>query len=221
MTPEKEDPTRGVRIGARGDFRIAAGLYKGHYPTRVEDMREDLLILGHPMFRGALLPVYRDMEFELLVEEEQAPLLIKMVAVRSDLRGAVPLLWGRLTAKPEKVQRRRFLRVGCFFEFSLFPLDVESRSPLEGRWLTGQAVDISLGGLRFRLEHPLALRAQDRFLLRLPLGQEEYPVSARLMRVGRFGEAWDLGSEFESLPRCAEKTLIDFIRAQERNVRSN
>lgn len=219
MAGEREDRDLGFRVGSKGDFRVDAGLYKGHYPTRVEDFREDVVVLAHPLFRGALLPVYRDMECELLVEEERAPLRVRVVVVRSDLRGAVPLLWVRPLGKPEKVQRRRFLRVGCFFELPLFPLDVEQRSPLEGQWLTAQAVDVSLGGLRFRLEHPMTLHGQDRFLLRLPLGQAEYPVSVKLMRVGRFGEAWDVGAEFESLPRCAEKQLIDFIRVQERNAR--
>jgi c-di-GMP-binding flagellar brake protein YcgR len=208
----------GIAIGARADVRIDAGLYKGHYPSRVEELAVDAVGLAHPMLRGVLLPIYRDMTFQLLVEAERVPLLMRATALRSDLRGVVPLLWGRVTGEIERIQRRRFLRVPWMREVFLFPLDLEVRSPLEGRWFPALALDLSLGGMRVRVQQNRGYEKGDRFLVRIPLFPGESWMVGKLMRltVDAAVPGIDAGVEFESVTRQTEKVLLDLIRQQER-----
>ena len=60
-------------IGSRMELGIADGLYKGNYASRLEDLsssEDGLLLLGvaHPMFKGALLPMARNLELTLRIE---------------------------------------------------------------------------------------------------------------------------------------------------------
>ncbi|MCX7828437.1 MAG: flagellar brake protein [Thermanaerothrix sp.] len=210
----------GLPVGAKGEFKVEDGLFKGTYPTRLEDQREDMLGLAHPMFKGALLPVYRDMECELVAEDNRSPVRVSCVVVRSDITGTVPMLWVKMFGPPERIQRRRYLRVPCLREFRLFPIEAEARSPLSGRWLKGTAVDMSLGGVRFRMDYPYRLSHGDRFLCMLPLGDRPFPGLIKVMRADKTSDGlWDCGGAFEAVPRWAEKYIIEFIRTQELNSR--
>ena len=140
------DATSQLKVGARADIHIDAGLYKGHYPSRLEDIQGELLALSHPFLRGALLPIYKDMQFEVIFEDERSPVAVRASAVRSDLASPAPLLWVRPVGEPIRIQRRRFLRVPCLLKGAFFPLDVEARSPMRGEWRGGGGLRHSLGG---------------------------------------------------------------------------
>jgi c-di-GMP-binding flagellar brake protein YcgR len=208
-----------IPIGAKADIRVDAGLYKGHYPSRVEDLTEDAVSLAHPMFKGALLPIYRDMAFELLVEAERAPLIMRVLTLRTDLRGVVPLLLGRIQGEIQRLQRRRFLRLPWRQSIRAFPLDHEVQAPLEGHWFEAVTSDISLGGVRLRFLHRGRFQPGDRLLLRLGLGEEgeAFLLVGKVMRlIGEQTGEWDVGLEFESLPPFVERELMDFVRRLER-----
>ncbi|ACZ19543.1 type IV pilus assembly PilZ [Thermanaerovibrio acidaminovorans DSM 6589] len=207
-------------VGAKAEFKVHDGLFKGTYASRVEDLRDGMVALAHPMFKGGLLPVYRDMECEVISEDSRSPMRGSCVVVRSDLSSPVPLLWVRISGPVERVQRRRYLRVSCVKEFRVFPLEVEHRSPLSGRWLRAVGVDLSLGGIRFRLAFPYRLSREDSFLGMLPFGEAGVPAVLRLTRVERTADGLlDCGSSFESIPGWSEKYIIEFIRTQELNSR--
>lgn len=60
-------------IGSRMELGIADGLYKGNYASRLEDLSSSgdglpLLGVAHPMFKGALLPMSRNLELTLRIE---------------------------------------------------------------------------------------------------------------------------------------------------------
>lgn len=208
-----------LSLGTKGEFRVEDGLFKGTYSTRLEDLREDVLGLAHPMFKGALLPVYRDMDCELVAEDGRSPVRVPCVVIRSDVAGPVPILWVRVTGPAERIQRRRYLRVPCVKEFRIFPLEVEQMSPLSGRWLKGIAVDMSLGGVRFNIEYPYRISPGDRFLCIMSFGGGAFPSVVRVMRVEGASGGWKCGGSFEAIPRWAEKYIIEFIRSQELNSR--
>lgn len=210
------DATSQLKVGARADIHIDAGLYKGHYPSRLEDIEGELLALSHPFLRGALLPIYKDMQFEVIFEDERSPVAVRASAVRSDLASPAPLLWVRPVGEPIRIQRRRFLRVPCLLKGAFFPLDVEARSPMRGEWRECEVLDISLGGARLRSPRVGELRTGDRVLLSLAIEGNSFMFVAKIVRLQESSDGLkEIAVEFESLFPLAETALIRFIRKQE------
>jgi len=90
MTPRAFLSFLNGRIGAKVLLFNEAGLYKGTYPSRVEDVKGDLVGLSHPLLRGALLPVLRNVELKLKVETEGALYQATVSVARGGPRDGVP-----------------------------------------------------------------------------------------------------------------------------------
>lgn len=205
-------------VGTKVDIVIVAGLYKGHYPSRVEDFNEEneYVALAHPLMRGALLPIYRDMGFTLVIEDSSAVCEYQMSVVRLDLKTGLALLWARVEGGPNRIQRRRFLRVNCFWKAHLFFLEQEIKQPMSGRWYDVNVMDVSLGGFRFKGAIDMPVEKGHRFLLNFSLGKRILFLEGRASRVQTLDEQmWDVGVEFDSLPVSVEKALFEYIRQQE------
>lgn len=203
------------QIGGRCFLTVQAGLYKGKYPTRMEDVKDDLWAFAHPMRKGALLPLYREMAVTLLCEEQSCHLFAHATVVRSDMTGTVPLLWVRPEGNVERIQRRRFVRVPCLLDMMAFCLDFEEKNPLKGRWFAGKAADISLGGIRFRCSRSAVFGEEDELFLCLALSEPFWVVTKVIRRSDLPDDVCEAGLEFQALPRVVEKALLDFIRRQE------
>ncbi|HOO88977.1 MAG TPA: flagellar brake protein, partial [Synergistales bacterium] len=91
-------------IGSKVSLVIDAGLYKGTYPSRVEDVDEEAIGLAHPMMRGALLPVHRNVQLKMSVEAGGA-LYFSVVSITKGLvRDSLPLLWVVPVGEARKIQ---------------------------------------------------------------------------------------------------------------------
>lgn len=206
------------RVGCKADVRIGAGLYKGHYASLLEYVEEDGSIgLAHPLRKGGLLPVYRDLVFFVYFEHERAPLLVKVVALRSDVSKSVPILWARCLGEFERVQRRRFLRVSCLLQTSFFNLDREAASPLREKWRQGKILDVSLGGARLQYVGERAITKDEHCVFVLPLPEGVFYMIGKVVWLppSKEPEQHEMGIEFDFLPRLVEKHLQEFIRQQE------
>lgn len=206
------------RVGCRADIRIGAGLYKGHYASLLEHVKEDGSIgLAHPLRKGGLLPVYRDLVFSVYFEHERAPLLVRAVALRSDLSQSLPILWARCFGDFERVQRRRFLRVSCLLRTSFFNLDREEASPLREIWRQGKILDVSLGGARLQYVGERAITKDEHCVFMLPLPEGMFHMIGKVVWLPPSKEPGqhEMGVEFDFLPRLVEKHLREFIRQQE------
>ena len=209
-----------LKPGLKGEIVINAGIYKGRYATRIEDLREDGTVgLAHPLLKGALLPTYRDMNFLLSIEDGGALYVFDMCVRRLDTQTGLPILWATVLGEPERVQRRQFLRVSCLWEISIFHLDVEAKAPQSSRWLGARAIDISLGGCRFRLSGETAgdlrFESGERIFVRFDLAGREHFQLGRTSRITHAARVWEVGVVFDSVPLSVEKKLFEYIRQQE------
>lgn len=80
-------------IGSKVVINVTSGLYKGSYPSRIEDVKDNLVAVSHPLFKNALVPLYRDTILELMMYEKQPPTMIPMKVLRRSMSGNVSLLW--------------------------------------------------------------------------------------------------------------------------------
>ena len=208
-----------LKPGLKCEIVINAGIYKGRYATRIEDLREDAVVLAHPLLKGALLPVYRDMNFQLSIEDGGALYVFDMSVRRLDMQTGLPGLWATILGEPERVQRRQFLRVSCLWEISIFHLDAEANAPHSIRWLAARAIDISLGGCRFRLSNEAAgdmrFESGERVFVRFELAGREHFQFGRTSRITHAARVWEVGVVFDSVPQSVERKLFEYIRQQE------
>jgi c-di-GMP-binding flagellar brake protein YcgR len=217
MTPRAFLSFLNGRIGSKVLLFNEAGLYKGTYPSRVEDVKGDLIGLSHPLLRGALLPVLRNVELKLKVETDGALYQTTVSVARGGPQDGVPVLWVSPVSNAERVQRRYFVRVPCLLKTSFFRLEGEGIKAETEEWTHAVSRDISLGGVGVLMPLPLSERfaEQDRVLVRLPLQDGTFYLSGKVARKLRKEDVWEIGFAFESMPGSVEKPLGAFIRQQE------
>jgi c-di-GMP-binding flagellar brake protein YcgR len=205
------------KIGAKVILFNEAGLYKGTYPSRVEDVKGGMVGLSHPLLRGALLPVLRNVELKLKVETEGALYQATVSVSRGGPHDGVPILWVTPVSDAERVQRRYFVRVPCLLKTSFFRLEGEEMKPETEEWTFAVSRDVSLGGVGVSLSDLPAGRfsEQDRVLIRIPVQDETFFLSGKVARKFQKEDAWEVGFAFEAMPGSVEKTLGAFIRQQE------
>lgn len=204
------------RISSKVVINVTSGLYKGSYPSRIEDVKDNLVAVSHPLFKNALVPLYRDTILELVMYEKQPPTMIPMKVLRRSMSGNVSLLWLVPAGNPVKIQRRRYARVQCNVDILFFPLSLEEMFPMVGRWEKASCVDISLGGMRLRTKmKDMGLDVGHRVYLWVNLSSENIFLISNIARIVDEGVFREMGLQFEGYPRFVEKRLIRFIRDKE------
>ena len=206
-----------THVGAKAMLSIDAGLYKGIYPSRIEDVKDGMIALSHPLLKGALLPVHRNVQLKLKVEADEGIFQTEASVARGVPQGGVPLLWVTPVSDALRVQRRYFVRVPCLLRTGLFRLEGERLQPDKEIWKEVTATDISLGGIGFSLFLPLdsQLLPQDRCLVNIALQDRDFFLAGKIVKKIETVESAQFGISFDSIPGCVEKILGAFIRQQE------
>jgi c-di-GMP-binding flagellar brake protein YcgR len=213
------DYTSKIQLGKKGEIQINAGIFKGHYLSCVENIKGDSVGLAHPMASDMLLPVYREMNFDFIMDDGNALYVFPMAVKRVEMQGGVPIMWADIVSGPKKIQRRQFLRVSCYWSVRVFHTRQELSEPLSGKWLPAKAIDVSLGGYRFKISEEeaagLTFGTNDRILLYFTLDDMHLILAGKATRVVTENGSWEVGVGFDSLPVKIEKKLFEFIRQQE------
>ena len=210
-------------IGSKAELLITSGLYKGSYPSRLEEIENELLGVAHPMLREALLPALRSSELVMKIETDNGFYQATVTVLRSTVNVTVPLLWVKLLTPLEKVQRRMFVRVASSLKAEMFFLE-PTQELEEGaefppkEWLSVRISDISLGGVGIFLKENQTRYCLEsgRYLLRMHIGDSVFFVVSRLAKIFRKDNTTiGIGIAYESLPISTEKLMGAYIRQQE------
>jgi c-di-GMP-binding flagellar brake protein YcgR len=208
-----------MQVGVKGEIVINAGIYKGRYASRVEDIKNDIVGFAHPLIGGALLPAYRDLNFDFVMEDGSALYVFPMSVRRVEMQSGLPVMWADMTDYPQRIQRRQFLRVSCLWDILVFHMGFELREPMSSKWMPAKAIDISLGGYRFKISKeeagPVAFETEDQILVYFTLYEKQYALAGKATRIVFENGSWEVGVSFDSLPAVVEKKLFEFIRQQE------
>ena len=215
----QQDYTYKMQIGVKGEIVINAGVYKGRYSSVVEEIKGESVGFAHPLMKGMLLPVYRDLNFDFVMEDGSALYVFEMSVKRADVQGGLATMWAHQLDYPKRIQRREFLRVQCFWDILVFHLGRETDEPMSAKWRPAKTIDISLGGYRFKLSKAeagdLTFETNDEILVFFTLSGEHYMLPGKGTRIVQTADMWEVGVGFDSLPSCMEKKLFEFIRQQE------
>ena len=219
----QQDYTDKIQVGVSGHIVINAGMHKGRYSTSVEAVGDDAVGFSYPVMKERLLPIYKDMEFEFVMEDGSALYVFQMSVKRVERQGSSSTMWARRLDNPDRIQRREFLRVGCRWDIMIFHLGYETNKPMFSRWRPAKAIDISRGGYCFKLNmidaDGLTFATGDSILMFFTLSDKQYMLSGKGTRIVRNKDAWEVGVGFDSVPASLEKKLYEFIRQQELRLR--
>jgi c-di-GMP-binding flagellar brake protein YcgR len=208
-----------MQVGVKGEIIINAGIYKGRYASRVEDMKGDSVGFAHPLMGGALLPAYRDLNFNFVMEDISALYVFDMAVRRVEMQSGIPIMWAYPLDYPKRIQRREFLRVSCLWNIMVYHMGRETEEPMSSKWLPAKAIDVSLGGYRFKISKAeagdLTFESDDRILVFFTLSEKQYMLSGRATRIVVNDGNWEVGVGFDALSSSMEKKLFEFIRQQE------
>lgn len=77
-------------INTKVVIKVKYGLYKGSYPSRIEDVRDGAVAVSHPFFKNGLVPLYKDTILDLITSEKHPPMLIQMKVLRRSISNGIP-----------------------------------------------------------------------------------------------------------------------------------
>ncbi|MDR1873509.1 MAG: flagellar brake protein [Synergistaceae bacterium] len=210
-------------VGSRVELIITSGLYKGSYPSRIEELENEQLAVAHPMLRGALLPALRSTELLMKVDAGSGFYQATVLALRSTINVAFPLLWLKLSTVLEKVQRRMFVRVPSAIKTEAFFLgcdaDVPEKTSLPPKeWFSVRISDVSLGGAGITMKDTQSVFCIEggRYILQLTVSSVTFFIIARMVKILKKHErSFEVGVAYEGLTTSTEKILGGYIRQQE------
>lgn len=210
-------------IGSKVELVISSGLYKGNYPSRLEEHDNDLVGLAHPMLKGAFLPAMRSTEMLMKIEASNCFYQATVSVIRGVLKAAVPLLWVKMASNLDKVQRRMFVRVPCSLRADAFFMVLNEEVSEEVvlppcKWFAVNISDLSLGGAGILIKDTLSSYCIEggRYILRLNIGGTVFFLVGKLVKILRRNEGFvEVGIAYEGLAAFTEKIMGSYIRQQE------
>ena len=224
MGPEFEESRKQVEslIGSKVELIITSGLYKGSYPSTLEEFENGLVGVSHPTLKGAYLPALRSTELVMKIEASNCVYQATTTAVRSVFNITIPLLWLKFVSALEKVQRRMFVRVPSTIKadaFFLGGIEEEEGVVLPAtEWFSVRISDISLGGAGISVKEDLIAYCIEggRYLLLVKIGGTSFFIVVKLVKILKKREgSIDVGFAYEGLSVSAEKIMGSYIRQQE------
>ncbi|MDI9442385.1 MAG: flagellar brake protein [Firmicutes bacterium] len=184
--------------------------------TRVEDVEDDLIIVGAPIHRGALVPIR--VGTDLVIEFKSTAIsqegrFRNVAVVERRLTDPIPLLQLRLKGEWVKTQDRRFVRVPVFIDAVFVPVRGEEK--LDAR--LGVILNLSGGGFLLRTSFPF--EADDQVEVSFTLEGETVKAAAYLARLVPNDEGFDFGFAFIDLPEPVRMHIIQYVYKRQIELR--
>ncbi len=190
------------------------------YLGRVEDVQEDLILVSLPTRPLQLLR--SGSGFGALVKFPRDGLEYMFRAkVEAYTEDQLPVLYLRRLSKPERIERRAYVRVDVLLEPSeviVLGEDGRDDAPLLGCLV----VNISAGGVGLVSRRPLPVGCRVRLVMQLLLGFGRVATDAQVVRSAPVGEQlrrWRLGLSFRGIGRREQDRLAGFVLSQQRLLR--
>ena len=212
-------------IGSKAYLIITSGLHKGNYVSSLEELDSGLIGVSHPTRQGKFLPVSRNSELSIKINNPNGIHQATAAVVRSVLNENIPLLWLKLISPLEKTQRRMFVRVPSSIKANAFflgtdnlPEHLEDFIPPPKEWFSVRISDMSLGGIGISIKKDLVPYCLEdgRYLLLMKIDNVAFFIVGKIVKILIKKEAIiEIGFAYEGLPVYIEKILVGYIRQQE------
>jgi c-di-GMP-binding flagellar brake protein YcgR len=192
------------------------------YPTRIEEVRGDYLVVGTPMLRREYVQLDPGQKVLLSVVRRNNPYFFETTISGTEWLDGQQVTLLRRPADNAGITLREHVRVPVTISDGQFWWEMSDRK--FGPTVTGQLVDISAGGMQVVTK--TGLPTDTRVLCRFTLSRQagHLMVDARVLR--DYERTSDVGvtshrahCQFMDLPDKDRDRLIKFIFARERELR--
>jgi c-di-GMP-binding flagellar brake protein YcgR len=184
---------------------------KKRYPSRIEEVRPDSLVLANPMIMGTLVPLQLGDRIEIRFnqQEEVFSFFTRVLARR---RLPIPVIDVERPANIRKIQRRDYVR----FKISI-PIEYRPAISVDNTFEQGTTIDVSGGGLLFTTRSEV--KENELLEVRLKLPRETFVAIGLVVRVSQKQEGLNTVSlKFERLRERDRDTIIRFIFEKQREM---
>lgn len=182
------------------------------FRTRVEDVYDDVLVVGAPLQKGHLVPIRvgtrLHVEFKISTTIQEGRFRNEAV-VEKRFSTTIPLLQLRLLGQWTKTQERMFVRVPVFLDAVFMPIQDGDGLGQDSEAHTGIILNLSGGGFLLRASYPF----QPNDLAKVSFYIEEHQIvtEAEVARMIPTEEGNDFGFQFLELPEQMRTTIIRFV----------
>lgn len=179
------------------------------FRTRVEDVHDDLVIVGAPLDRGSVVPIRVGatvlIEFKLSGSVQEGRFR-NTALVEKRFQATLPLLQLRLVGTWEKTQERMFVRVPVHLDALVLPKrdDGEDVSAVSG-------VILNLSGGGFLLRSDYNFELDDEVSVSFRIGTEQIGAKAYVARIVPTELGQDYGFAFFDIKEQLRQVIIQFV----------
>ncbi|NPV92031.1 MAG: hypothetical protein HPY50_14790 [Firmicutes bacterium] len=204
-----------LRPNQHVELEVRDGDYRGKYPSRVEEIRGDTMVLAMPMSRGEIVTLRRETRvlINFMLNDAnhafEAPILERM-------RDPLPVFVVRLPTEAVKRQRRSWVRVPASLRISY--TTVKDKVIDDELFLETSTIDVSGGGLLFYSDRGYRPGESMRIILHLP--KRPLEVKARVIRSTIIPDQqprlYQTGVEFIDIRERQRDRVMKYIFEQQR-----
>ncbi|KLU60391.1 flagellar brake protein YcgR [Peptococcaceae bacterium CEB3] len=206
--------TEKLKPGLAVELIITEGEYAGKYRTRIDEVGDRLVSVGAPYRDREVVPVREGTDVEIAFADElSAYSFAAKVSQRIAL--PVPILVLAVPGEIRRVQRRSFVRLPAFYPLAYRVVIQEGLSePRVGRML-----NLSGGGIRFRVNEEIEERALLYLYLQLPTGEIQTPAYVSRVEKEEDGTSYTVSAEFDEIPERERDRIIRCVFELQRTMR--
>lgn len=194
------------------EIRIKEGSLRGKYTTFVKEIRASQIRMEVPTVNGLYLPAKSGQPLLVEYRKRAARCQFESRIVDRDDQPEPPLMSVQRPDRVKRIQKRDFVRVPCNIEAQLV-VDETLEDPDLPREVTGQILDLSGGGLKFKTDVALPETTRVYFQFTLPgSGNKFDSLFGYILRRewDEVNEAYIFAVEFEGLLEEQRTALIQY-----------
>lgn len=183
------------------------------YPSRVEEVRKNTLLVAIPMRSGTIVPVHVGelVRIKFIHREEVFACETKVIGRRMV---PLPVLELNRPSEIRKIQRRFYVRLKVTFDVDFRPVSSEEE------FYRGTSIDISGGGVLFISNHAVNVGDIIEMKISLPL-KAPLEALARVVRAEKSGiktNSYLIAVVFENLRESQRDLVISFVFEKQREL---
>ena len=204
-----------LRLNLLVELEVKDSDYAGKYPSRVEEIRDDSLVLAMPISRGEIVTLRRDTPITINFMLSGANHVFE-ATILERIREPLPVFVVKMPSEAKKKQRRSWVRVPASMKISY--TTVKDKSIIDELYLEAQTIDISGGGLLFYSDR--GYRPGERMKVILHLPKRPLEIRAKVVRSMLIPDQqprlYQTGVEFTDIRERQRDRVMKYVFEQQR-----
>jgi len=212
-----------LKVNQKIELVVNAGRYQGIYPSRVEEITPQSIVVGMPIKQGSLIPLSPGMRLEVYFSQ-QGTFYASGTEVLAAVKEPIPLLFLKPLTEFRKIQRRNYVRMATILPVQYRVLTKENTEENNDQpipYIETTSRDIGGGGIAINTNEALKTTTPVELIISLPrteiraigkvVHRDELPPTANMK--------YALGIEFTEITEQARDQIIRYIFDLQRELR--